>query len=73
MACEAAEKCVHKPRISCQHTPAPLEASDDIEDDGSFVGSSGDSSEADEHDAVVDYTEVSSIMLFTFSLILTIF
>ena len=35
---EAAEKHGCKPRISCQHAPAPLQASDeDDEDDRSFM------------------------------------
>ena len=56
---EAAEKCVHKLCIPRQRILATLQASDnDIEDDGSFVGSSGDSSEDDELDTVVKNTEL---------------
>ena len=61
---EVAEKCGHKPRISRQHAPALFQASDeDDEDDADFNESLGESSEDDEHDAMVDNAEVSSTLL----------
>ena len=62
--CEVAEKHGCKPHVSCQHAPAPFQASDeDDEDDASFNESLGESSKDDEHDAMVDNTEVSSTLL----------
>jgi hypothetical protein len=57
---EAAEKRLRRPHTSRHHATAPSEASD--EDDVSFVESSDDSSEDDEHEAVVDNVEVSSTL-----------
>ena len=61
---EVAEKCGRKPHVSHQRAPAPFQASDeDDEDNTSFNESLGESSEDDEHDAMVDNAEVSSILL----------
>ena len=62
-AYEAAKRCGCKPCVSHQHAPAPFQDSDeDDEDDRSFMESLGEGSEDDEHDAVVDNTEVSSTL-----------
>ena len=55
----AAEKCARK---TC--TPHRVKATSEVsdEDDGSFVKSSGESSEDDEQEAVVDNVEVSPDM-----------
>jgi hypothetical protein len=60
---ETAEKHGCKPHLSRQHASAPFQASDeDDEDDRSFMESLGESSEDDEHDAVVNNAEVSSTL-----------